>query len=83
MIWLVVLATAVAFGLGFALSWIRMRRRIQARMNQQVEVEIRRQIQQRVMHELSGGRMRKHVPDTVSQQQVPQQKMSADNERRK
>lgn len=61
MIWLITLATAVAFGLGFALSWIRLRRRLQARINEQVELEIRRQINTRVADELSQGPMRSHI----------------------
>lgn len=61
MVWFVILATAVAFGLGFALSWIRLRRRLQARINEQVELEIRRQINARVADELSQGPMRDHI----------------------
>lgn len=59
--WVVILSTALAFGLGFALAWQRMRRQLQARMDREVEAEIRRQIQARVLNELSNGKMQQHV----------------------
>lgn len=61
MIWFVLLMTTVAFALGFAFSWVRVKRRLQAKVDAQVEAEIRRQIQQRVLDELSSGRMRNHI----------------------
>lgn len=63
MFWLLLLATALAFGLGFALSWIRMKRHLQQKMDHAVEAEIRKQIQQRVLDELSNGRMDRYVKD--------------------
>lgn len=73
MIWLVLVSTALAFGVGFALSWRRMRRQLQLRIDQQVEAEIRRQIQQRVLDELSQGRMQKPVARAARDASAAQQ----------
>lgn len=52
--WLSVVAAMMTFALGFLLSWLQMRKRLQRRVNEVVVGEVARRMEQRVLDELRG-----------------------------
>lgn len=56
--WLWIGLGALAFILGFMLSWLQMRRHLQKRVNRVVVNEVARSIEGRVLDELRGRRPR-------------------------
>jgi len=55
MLWLWVVLTAAGFAAGFGIAWIRLKRRLQARMNEAVMAEVKRRIEEKVLEELRHG----------------------------
>tara|TARA_R110000787_G_scaffold6770_6_gene23496 strand:+ start:6361 stop:6603 length:243 start_codon:yes stop_codon:yes gene_type:complete len=53
--WFWIALTAVCFALGFALSWIRTKRRVTARYQAAVEAQIKRRIQEEILRRVTGG----------------------------
>lgn len=58
---LLVLLSAVFFGAGFGLSWVRARRRVQARMEARLREEMERRIAEEVLQRLQDGELAERV----------------------
>lgn len=58
---LLVLLSAVFFGAGFGLSWVRARRRVQARMEARLREEMERRIAEEVLQRLKDGGLAERV----------------------
>lgn len=55
-LWLWLGLGVLAFGVGFMLSWLQMRRHLQRRVNAIVADQVARSVEQRVLDELRGRR---------------------------
>lgn len=64
---LFVLLSLLCFAVGFALPWIRMRRRVQARIEQRVREEMERQMAEELMRRLREGDLSQRVQDVASE----------------
>ena len=56
-----VLLSALFFGLGFGVSWVRARRRLRARMTARLQEEMERRIAQEVLQRLHDGKLAERV----------------------
>ena len=66
---LLVLLSAVFFGVGFGLSWVRARRRVQARMEARLREEMERCIAEEVLQHLQDGELAERV-DAAMREEV-------------
>ena len=53
--WWWVVLTAVFFGVGFGLSWMRMKKRVMARYQKALEDEVKRQVQAEILRRITQG----------------------------
>ena len=53
--WFWIALTAVCFALGFALSWVRTKRRVTARYQAAVEAQLKRKIQEEILRRVTSG----------------------------
>lgn len=63
-----VLFSALAFGVGFGLSWVRARRRMQSRVEAKLQAEMQKRMAEEVLRRLREGDIDQHVADAVRSQ---------------
>lgn len=56
--WLIIILTLACFALGFVLSWIRVKRRINARLDAVLSREIQRRAEAEILRRITEGPLR-------------------------
>lgn len=77
---LLVLLSAACFGVGFGLSWVRARRRVQARMEARLREEMEKRLAEAVLQRLEEGELAERVDAAMREELAEQASTDDDSE---